>query len=369
MDTPGRVILVAGQGGAGTSSLARSLSDAIRAEGVEAVDVDASGARAADPDPSVARWLGSTLGLLLQEAGADPVVPEAWSGLPDVGIVDAWRSIVQARQESDAVVVDAGPLSRVRDLCVLPGSLAHLLDAAMTPRTAMWRSSSGGGGLFESLSDLRVAVRAWLGVLQHDDTSVRLVGRPERASVEDLLRSSALLSMLGVEVEGIVVNRVPRKARKGAEARAARDEARATITALQEGSDGVPVWRSTESSDSPVRVRPTPKGTTALARLSGTAVPATRSRTMELSSDDDGYLLAVPMRTAARRHARVGVQDDRLVVSLDGVNAWHEMPSLLRRCDPVRAVRTATGVTIRWSPDANVWPGGAAGARATGEAR
>lgn len=366
MDTPGRVILVAGQGGAGTSSLVRSTVDGIRAEGVEAVALDASGAQVPDPDPSVATWLGSTLGRLLQEAGADPVVPEAWSGLPDVGIVDAWRRIVQARQECDAVVVDAGSLARVRDLCALPGSLAHLLDAAMTPRTAMWRSSSGGGGLFESLSDLRLAVRAWLGVLHHDDTSVRLVGRPERASVDDLLRSSALLSMLGVEVEGIVVNRVPRKDRKGADARAARDEARATVSALQEGSDGVAVWRSSASSDSPPRVRPAPKGMTALARLSGASVPATRSRTMELSSDDDGYLLAVPLRSAARRDARVGVQDDRLVVSLGGVNAWHDMPSLLRRCEPVRAVRTATGLSIRWSPDAAVWPRGASDG---GEAR
>jgi len=77
---------------------------------------------------------------------------------------------------------------------------------------------------------------------------------------------------------------------------------------------------------------------------------------MALSSDDDGYLLDVPLRRPARQLARVGVQGDCLVVSFDGVHAWHEIPSLLHRCAPVRAVRTSTGMTIRWSPDADVWP-------------
>jgi len=88
---------------------------------------------------------------------------------------------------------------------------------------------------------------------------------------------------------------------------------------------------------------------------------------MGLSADDDGYRLAIPLRGEARRRARVGVQDDRLVVSLDGVHAWHELPSLLRRCEPLGAARTATGVTIRWSPDAGVWPHRPAAERVVGE--
>ena len=356
MPTPGRVILVAGQGGAGTSSLARSTVDAIRAEVGDVVAVDASGTVEADTDPSVVAWLAGTLGRVWLEAGADPVLPETWCALPDAGLVGAWHRITQARQTAAVVVVDAGSLVRVRDLCALPGALARLLDAAMTPRMAMWRSASGAGGLFESLSDVRAEVVTWLGVLQHADTSVRLVGRPDPAAVDDLLRSSALLSMLGVAVDGIVVNRVPGRDRKDARARALRSGVLAAIAALEEGSDGVRVWRSKESDEGRPQVRPAPKGTTAVTLLSGTAVPATRSRTMTLSSDDDGYLLDVPMRRPARQLARVGVQGDCLVVSFDGVHAWHEIPSLLHRCAPVGAVRTSTGITIRWSPDADVWP-------------
>ncbi len=353
MRSAGRVILVAGQGGAGTTSLARSTVDAMRAEGGDVIAIDASGTSAPDPDPSVVKWLSGSLGRLWLEAGADPVVPAVWSGLSDVGIVEAWLRITQARQEAD-VVVDAGSLARVRDLCALPGSLAQLLDAAMTPRMAMWRAASGASGLFESLSDLRVAVRTWLAVLQHDETSVRLVGRPERAAVDVLLRASALLSTLGIEVDGVVVNRVPRKGRKGL--RGARSEALAMMAALQEGSDGVIVWRAAASRDSSSWVRPAPKGSAVAARLSEAAVPATRSRSMVLASDGDEYVLTVPLRRAARQHARVGVQADRLVISLDGVHAWHEVPSVLHRCAPIRAVRTSTGMAIRWSPDVDVWP-------------
>ncbi len=367
MRTSGRVVLVAGQGGAGATSLARTTADAVRAEGFTVLEVDASGATVARPDASVVSLTGATFGRLWQEAGADPVVPEAWSGLPDVGLVDAWIRITQARQQSDVVVVDAGPLARVRDLCVLPGTLAHLLDAAMTPRMAMWRSVSGAGGLFESLSDLRMGVRAWLDVLQHDATSVRLVARPERDCVDEVLGSSAVLSMLGVDVDGIVVNRVPRKGAGGTDGHAARAEGRATVAALTEGSDGVPVWRATSRPDARPSVRPVPKGSSPVALLTDAAVPATRARSMGLSADDDGYRLAIPLRGEARRRARVGVQDDRLVVSLDGVHAWHELPSLLRRCEPLGAARTATGVTIRWSPDAGVWPHRPAAERVVGE--
>lgn len=356
MGMPGRVLLIAGQGGAGTTSLARSTVDAIQADGVTVARIDASGASAQAPDAALVAPMSATLGRLWQEAGADPVVPEAWCGLPGVGLVEAWLQIAGARQEAEAVVVDAGSLVRARDLCALPRTLVHLLDSAMTPRMAMWRSASGAGGLFESLSDLRVAVRAWLAILEDDETSARLVARPAEDSAVRVLEAAAQLAMLGVDVDGIVVNRVPRKDARSEGERVARAAALAAQECLIEGSDGVPVWRATARAGARPRVRPAPKGSAPLARLAESAVPATRASTMVLSSDDDGYRLALPLRGHGRRHARVGVQGDRLVVSLDGLHAWHELPSVLHRCEPVRAVRTPAGLTIHWSPDADVWP-------------
>jgi arsenite-transporting ATPase len=283
------------------------------------------------------------------------VVPQAWSDLPGVALARLWQEIALARRSADLVVVDVGSLVRVRELVALPGVLVRLLDASLTPRAAMWRGSAGEGGLFESLSEARVDAMAWLSIATAETTSVRLVARPKPDSADAVLRTGGVLAMLGIQLEGVIVNRFPR--RRDDAPSAVRRQAREALAVLQEGLPGIPVWRSTS------RLRPVPKGHAAADIIPATGSgPTLRDRDLAAIRDGvvegaDEYLLTVPLVPVVRDEARVGVQGDHLVVAFDGVHAFAALPPVLRRCIPREARRGPDGLVIRWSPDQDVWPG------------
>lgn len=346
MSDSARVILLAGDGGAGTTTLARRTAELVRELGLSVEEVDASGDDVGDPSEAVVSGVQDTLGLLWREAGADPVLPEEWSGLVGIDLLQVWHHIAMARYTSDVVVIDAGSLVRLRDLVATPGILLRLLDAAMTPRSAMWRSTSGEAGVFESLSAARLTVRDWLAIMRDARTSARLVARPEGVAIPRLLRTREHVTVLGMHVDGIIVSRVPgKKDRRRREERQAaldvRDEYRQRVPS-------VPVWHSTG------RITTSPRGASAVDVLSDPCGTTPRADTFAVDAGADGYELRVPLRDVAP-DVRIGVQRDALVLALDGVHAWHDLPSVLVRCEPVQAYRTANGLVVRWEPVRDLW--------------
>lgn len=353
-----RVILVAGDGGAGTTTFARRTADELRDVGLSVAEVDASGAVVGDPSTDPVAAVQDTLGRLWREAGADPVLPEEWIGLAGMDLLDAWHRIAMARRTCDAVVVDAGSLVRLRELASVPEALVRLLDAAMTPRSAMWRSSSGDAGLFDSLSALRISVREWRAVLQGPRTSVKLIGRPDAAAIPRLLRTRELVTLMGLLVDGIVVSQVPGRKDRGrkTERKAAlrvRDEYRAQVPT-------VPVWHSTS------RIAVAPRGASAADVLVDPGTCAPRASTLVVDDDGGGFTLLVPFRDVAGE-VRVGVQGGSLVLALDEAHAWHELPAVLARCEPVLAHRTTEGLAVRWKPVPDLWTSSLSGDRVTGD--
>lgn len=340
-----RVIWLSGSPGAGTSTLALASHAALVDAGERACLVDASADVEALVDP--APW-GAALAIVARDVGADPVVPESWSGLSWSGLVTAWRSVARAAAQGEAVVVDGGCLARTRDLVVLPGIAGRLIDALLTPRGAMWRSQEGLGHV-DALAAMRDEVAQWSTLLEAEGTTARLLARPEPAQARRVLRGAALLAMHGLEVEGLVASRVPR--RKEACTPAVRREAEAAVAALEDGAQGCAVWRSTS------RVRPAPKGRAVGERLtSPEVIPAVRPTTVDLTADDDAFLLDLPLREPARRGARLGITSRSVVLGFEGTYRWWVTPALLQRCRVVDARRTPDGWQVRWEPDASVWP-------------
>lgn len=346
MSDSSRVIVVSGDGGAGATTFARRTADEMRELGLSVSEVDASGDGVSDPSPAVLSALQGTLGLLWREAGADAVLREEWDGLVGISILDAWHRISVSRRTADAVVIDAGPLARLRDLAATPGILLRLIDAAMTPRSAMWRVSSDEPGVFESLSALRMSAREWGAILQSPLTSARLLGRPDAAAIPRLLRVREQVTLMGLLVDGIVVSLVPGKGD-----RRRKPERRSAMTVRMEYRTrvpAVPVWHSTR------RVAVTPQGASVVDVLVDPRIGTPRASTLVVEEDAGGYTLQVPLRDVSG-DVRVGVQGDSLVLALDRVHAWHELPSVLARCEPVRAHRTADGLAVRWEPVRDLW--------------
>lgn len=341
-----RLILLTGPGGAGTSTVARATLEAAREEGAAAELVDVAreaGAGAID-------LATSTIGRLFAALGADGLPVQAWVALPEVRLLSTLLRVSDLMAEVDAVVVDAGPLTAAADLVQVPQSLERLLDAALTPTLAMWRSSDGDDVGFGALSDARRAIVRLRRMLQGSETSVRLVVPATLDGAAAARHGVSVFTVLGVAVEGIVLNRFP----KGSEdwPRQARREAESALDDLASAADGIPVWKSTS------RVRPVPKGRSVLGPQGG--LPGLSEAALAVAAGEESYVLELPLAARARATARVGVTPEALVVEYDGRYRWLELPAVLRRCEPLPARRRPAGLRLEFRPDPDVWMGGAA---------
>jgi len=344
-----RVIWFAGTSGAGTSTLVADTAEQISAEGRHAVVVDVSGpAREVDDELPLPPLLRA-IGLIAREVGADPLAPEAWMDLPGIDVLTKWGRITAARDDADVVLIDAGSLSRLRQFATVPGVLGRLLEAMTTPRTAMWRASSGEG-IFEDISAARAQVQRWTRVLESEETTARLACRPEAREADRLLREAAVLCLQGLTVEGMVVGRMPR-AKEGWPDAVLR-EARTAVALLESTAEGALVWKSTS------RRRSVPKGQDASAVWAGEYSPVLRAERLTVTPDRDGFEMVIPLRAAPRAEVTLGTTSTHVVLEFDGTYRWLERPAVLQRCDVVSARRDAGGLRVHWAPNPDVWPKG-----------
>lgn len=348
-----RVIWFAGTSGAGTSTLVADTAEQMLNEGHHVVVVDAASPESGSGEESPLLPLLSAVGVIADEVGAESLPPEAWMDLPGRDVLARWGLITAARAEADVVLVDAGSLSSLRQFVTLPGALGRLLDAMTTPRTAMWRTSAGDS-VFDDVSSARAQVRRWMRVVESEETTARLVCRPERRDADRLLREAAVLSLHGLTVEGMVVSRMPR-AKEGWPGHVL-SEARACLARLESEAEGALVWKSTS------RRRCVPKDHAAAAVWSSLEPAMTlRDGRLAVIPCDDGFETVIPLRMPARAEARLGTTSTHILLEFDGSHRWLERPAVLQRCDVVSALRVDGGLQLEWTPNPDVWPKGGSG--------
>jgi arsenite-transporting ATPase len=337
-----RLVLVTGAGGAGVSTIAAATTAASADEGLTTrlLSVDSPG----PVHPAVAEILGAAVGQVSLGLGADPVVAEAWSRLPEVRLLSTLTRAAEAVAEVDLVVIDAGPSATARDLVSMPDMLVRLLDAALTPRMAMVRAADGSPAVFEALSAARTQALSLQQVLHRPTTTLRLVVTPTDHGIDHLRRWFGLFALMGIGVDGIIVNRYPRKSDEGA---VAVDGADAHLARAAADTGGVAVWKSTS------RLRPVPKGASVLGPLGRVAVLDADQLTVHVGDED--FHLELPLAGRACLDATVGIDGDRLVLALGDDCRWLDLPPVLRRCQPLQAVRTAEGLRIEFAPDPATW--------------
>lgn len=337
-----RIVIMAGLGGAGTTSLVDATVRDAGSTGASVCCIDvAEPQRSLAPDLSA--LVSATIGSMAVASGADRLAPEAWAALPGVRTLAVLDEIRRACLEEDVVVVDAGSLATLRELLELPHVLLRLLDASLTPRSAMARPDSGA--LFDSLSEARLQVLHLQSVLTSESTSVRLVGRAADDGIESVVAAAGTASMLEVTVDGVILARFPR--RKDGVADRLRKQARRAERALQAALPHVPVWRSSD------RPRSAPKGRAVLDVLAPANAVAPLG---EPVASGDGYRWDLRMPGEVTQRVRAGTQGGSLVLEYRGVHRWIDLPAVLKRCVAVDGERAETGLSLRWVPDADVWP-------------
>lgn len=347
MSSRSPLLLLSGTGGAGTSTLAALTAEALASEGLRVAVIDASGP--SEVEPAVSDALQRSLGRILGELGSDPIHSQTWAALPGVAHISVMRAVLDALHNPgiDAVVVDCGPLTRARELVQTPTAIVRLLDSALTPRLAMWRSTGepeSAATVFEALSDARNDVLRMQSALVHRATLMRLVTTAEASSVTCTIAATSAMSVLGIAVDGIIVSRFATDA--DGWPTDAIDEQAAELDRLRSGVRPVEVWTAST-------VQAAPPGRSALGPVSVTQVLSEDALWVTRAGND--YLLAVPLAGAASARARAGRQADDLVIDVDGVRRWLPLPPVLRRCQPVEATRTDDGLTIRFVPDPAQW--------------
>lgn len=347
MSSRSRLLLLSGTGGAGTSTLVAVTADALANDGVRVAVIDASEPSAVEPGLTDA--LQRSVGRILGELGSDPINAVMWDALPGVAHLSSMRAVLDALSDPqiDAVVVDCGPLTRARELVETPTAIVRLLDAALTPRLAMWRSTGEPETVptvFEALSDARNDALRMQTALAHRETLMRLITTAEARSVTRTIAAFAAMSVLGIAVDGVIIGGFATD--DDGWPSGAIDEQSVELARLRSAVTPVQVWTSST-------VQAAPSGRSARGPLSVTQALSEDSMSVTQAGSD--YLLAIPLSEVATARARAGRLADDLVVDVDGTRRWLPLPPVLRRCEPVEATRTGDGLTIRFARDPEQW--------------
>jgi arsenite/tail-anchored protein-transporting ATPase len=402
-----RLLLFTGKGGVGKTTLAAAMGARLAAHGHKTLVVSTDPAHsladvldvALDASPSEVSpglyaaqvdtrrlldgaWstLRTHLGVVLAGAGVDEVAAEELTVLPGVEELLALTEVHQLAGDGpwEVVVVDCAPTAETLRLLSLPEAVARYLERLFPAHQRVVR------GMLGSLTGSRATVDGWAEAVDALSrlaerlellratladpavTSVRLVLTPERVVVAETRRTLTALALLGIQVDGVVANRVVPEVpavEEGVAAdwlRARRAEQEGVLTALR-ASCSLAVETVRHRCVEPVGVA----ALTALGEELGwsASTPAGHDRLVSLRrvagrgrALDSEFELRLTLPSTPRPPAielsRIG---DELAFTVDGRRRLLALPSALRRCLVVGASQHADGVTVRFRPDPAVW--------------
>jgi arsenite-transporting ATPase len=391
-----RVLLFTGKGGvgkttaaAGTATLAahrgrktlvlstdpaHSLADAFdHPVGGEPIEVDAGlFVQQVDAQRRFERSWRDIQGYLmsaLDAAGVDAIEAEELAVFPGAEEIFALFELRdQVRSGSwDLVVVDCAPTAETLRLLALPEALRWYMQRVF-PDHGVLRSLRSVLGrvagvpmpddrVFDAVSRLHAELVEVRRVLTEPDTSVRLVLTPESVVVAEARRTLTSLSLYGYRVDGVLANRVfPNTA--GADLwRAGWVAAQAEQLAEVEASFApIPVHRSPYRAAEPV-------GLEELAAFAAEAysgvpdpfAPPPAEEPLSVERAGDEFLLSLGLPFADRREIDLARSGDELVLTVGGRRRILALPSALRRCSVAGAALGDGRLSVRFTPDPELW--------------
>jgi arsenite-transporting ATPase len=379
-----RLLLLAGTGGAGTTTVAAATALRAARRGVKTLLLtpepgmlpplrSPSGQAEAEVEPGlVLRTLGARARgerawvalegpatALLEALGVDSLQAEELTGLPGL---DDLLTLLEIRDAAaagwDLVVVDGPALARSVRLLALPEAVVRAVDRALPlERRMLWAmghgaSSGWADGLPRGLVQAAERAQAELGgvraVLSDPGTTVRLVLPPQRGALDLAVAAWNALALHGLTVDGVVVNRlVPAgddpwlRARSGAEAGVVAEAERvfAPLPVVGLGELAVP-----------------PEGADELAALDVSDPPApAAAAAWRVEPDGEGWSLVLPLPRARRTDLGLARRGDELVIDVAGERRVLTLPSLLRRCDVTGAALRDGALRVAFRPDPDLW--------------
>jgi arsenite/tail-anchored protein-transporting ATPase len=413
-----RVLLFAGRGGAGTTTVAAATAVTAARGGIKTLllSTDRTSSLtdvlglpplrggAPDDDDGVEHGVEPGLAVLHVEPSRQPV--GAWATVqryledlpgvlqpddapaPDLlslpgsdDLVTLACLVEQARSGPwDLVVADVAGGGEALRLLTAPDTLLRLLDGLWSPQRLLGlRQHRPAPLVAQAVARLREVLSATRDVLRSPTTSVRLVLAPESLGLTKARRAFTALAVHGYVVDGLVANKVVENkvvanevVGDGAEPPSS-DQSWPTTWATAQSR----VLAEADESFAPLRVRRLPHlpvepiGPGALAALgahllegsvgSSRGVEAllaapTTAASPQVRRTPDGYdlVLHAPFVTAA--DVDLSRDGDELRLRVQGTQRVLALPSVLRRCVATAAQVTAGRIVVRFQPDAELWP-------------
>jgi arsenite-transporting ATPase len=402
-----RVLLVAGKGGVGKTTLAAATALAAARDGSRTLVVSTDAAHsltdalgltghaagtgewrvAAEPVPVAeapgeldvlqidtqarldASWstLRRSVGGLLAGAGVDPLLAQEVATVPGAEDVLALLEVARHAPGYDAVVIDCAPTAETLRLLALPEALDRLVTRGL-PLEARIARLVGGPGLasstVEALDAVQALSRELLAVrelLTGAGAAVRLVTTPERVVLAETQRSRTTLAMLGHHVDGVVVNRVAVGEQwPSGVVRRHRDG----LVSARDRFVGLPVRHALYTDDEPV-------GVPALLDLAEVVLGAGDPLDLGaprheggVRTEGDRWLYDVAVPGAGTDEVAVAVTEaGDLVVELGPHRRVIALPPVLRRCEvsgaSVDLTEAGEVLRVRFDRDPAHWSAGA----------
>lgn len=374
-----RLLLFTGKGGVGKTTLAAATAAGLAARGHKTLVVSTDPAHSlgdafakrlsgepAEVDhclhgaqvdsrglvDSVWQELRGKLKSALAGAGIDALDAEELTVLPGVDELLALTEVQRLAESGrwDTIVVDCGPTAETLRLLALPEAVSGYLSR-------MWQVKlAGPRGTVGAVRRLAAHLESLRGLLTDPAaTGVRLVLTPERVVVAEARRTLSSLALRGIQVDGVIVNRLmpaPGMWRGAAAAwlrtrRRQQDEVLAELAGTGLSDFARVEHRATE-----------PVGLPALLEIShelyGDADPLTVKENavaplLHVSEVDEGYELRVALPLGSAAAVDLARVDDDLAITIDGFRRLVALPEALRPCHITGAASDARGLVVSFT--------------------
>ncbi|HYT10165.1 MAG TPA: ArsA family ATPase [Mycobacteriales bacterium] len=398
-----RVVLFTGKGGVGKTTAAAATAALLAARGRKALVVSTDPAHSlADalgvplgPEPrevqtglagmqvdaqrrferswaAVREWLGG----VLAHGGLDGLAAEELIALPGAAEVCA---LLEVRDQVthgpwDAVLVDCAPTAETLRLLALPEALSFYMEQVWPTHRRVVRSLrpvlgrlagdpslppdevlDAVGRLHGELGDVRSLLAA------PELTTVRLVLTPETVVVAEARRTLTALALHGLPVDSVIANRVfPAEVGESRWGAAWRSSQQSALAELAESVAGLPVRQASYRPAEPVGLRSLLEVARELYGSDDPLAFAAAPETMTVEHDGEEYVLRIALPFVRRSDVQLVRSGDELVVTVGEQRRRLALPSGLRRCIAVGASAGQGAVLVRFRPNPELWPRGAA---------
>ncbi len=323
-----------------------------------------------------ARWreIARPLAAQFPESEIGDIAPEELSALPGVQEVLGLHEVGELADSGawDLVVVDCASTADAMRMLTLPATFALYLERAW-PRHR--RLSSGDDGRTVVLVDLMERLGAGteaLSTMLTDGSrvSAHLVMTPERVVAAEAVRTLGTLSLMGVQVEELIVNQILVQddsfeyqnlpAHPAFDWYSARiSEQQAVLGDLDRQIGDVQLVLVPHLSGEPIGPKALGELLAAARRRDGSPPPGPLRPVVDRESGtglDAVYRLRLELPQVDAAALSLGRVDDDLIIGVGAMRRRVRLASVLRRCIVIGAQLRGSELTVRFRPNPEVWP-------------